>query len=207
MLKRVAAGALIGWAAIVGLAWWLASERIALCGKSWEATTSCVIRATAARDSALIWGLSIGLAAAIIFALILARRYGWGSWRPSSDQIELRSVRPADPNSRSIIGNKRSVLWIFATVALLFAAIGIWQVNRRNAIAAAESTINIDESLTTEYVADNDVAAAVEADIASTWKAAEAAYAANAAEGAEPTCEELRLVARENNLGVISCGE
>jgi hypothetical protein len=151
MIKRVAAGAFVSWAGIIGLAWWLAARRIEICGDAYYNKT-CVIRATAARDSALIWGLSIGLAAAIIFALILARRHGWGSWRPSSDQIELRPVRPSDANSRPFLGNKRSALWMSVSFALFIVALGIWQGSRSYAAAEGANTISVDETLTTENV-------------------------------------------------------
>lgn len=64
-MKWIIGGAVTGWAGIVWLAWTLADKRIALC----EYEMPCIVRATAARDATLIWGLGIGLAAAVAFAL------------------------------------------------------------------------------------------------------------------------------------------
>jgi hypothetical protein len=70
-MKRAALYGLFGWSGIVGLGWWLADRRIELC--RYSSGYTCELRATAARDDVLIWGLAIALAAILLFAA--AARY------------------------------------------------------------------------------------------------------------------------------------
>jgi hypothetical protein len=70
-MKRIAIGGLVGWSGIVALAWWLADRRIELC--RYSSGYTCELRATAARDDVLIWGLTVALAAILLFAA--AARY------------------------------------------------------------------------------------------------------------------------------------
>jgi len=56
------------WTGIVGLAWWLADRRIALCE-----TANCEVRATGDRDFALLAGLTVLLVAAMAVAFVRGR--------------------------------------------------------------------------------------------------------------------------------------
>lgn len=93
MVKRILAGACVGWAAIVGLAWWLAHMRIELCHKaSYSAEANCAVRATAARDHVLTSGLTVALVGAV------AATVAWSVVRPrNADRqavIQPRSIPP-----------------------------------------------------------------------------------------------------------------
>jgi len=57
-MRLIAIGGLAAWAGIVALAWWLADARIDICGFE---KTDCELRATAARDAVLIWGLIVSV--------------------------------------------------------------------------------------------------------------------------------------------------
>lgn len=75
-MRRIVTLGLIGWAGIVGLSWWLADRRVALCGYD---ETACKVRATAARDTVLTSGLTAALALILIVAawtLVTRRRTG-----------------------------------------------------------------------------------------------------------------------------------
>ncbi len=67
-MKRIAIAASVGWAAILGLAWYLANARIRLCEYG---ATNCIVRTTAARDSTLVYGLSIGLIVGVMTAILV----------------------------------------------------------------------------------------------------------------------------------------
>ena len=81
MGKWIIGGALAGWAAIIGLAYRLASARIDLC----DYEKACIIRATAVRDNVLITGLIVALVGLIVLMLVLARRTGrLNGWVPAN---------------------------------------------------------------------------------------------------------------------------
>jgi hypothetical protein len=100
MTKRIIAlVALIGWAAITALAWYLADARIDLCAPRRDASYAreCILAATAARDTLLIICLSVGLGLSLLALLAsaaaTARRFrGPSSWSPASpaDRPRLR---------------------------------------------------------------------------------------------------------------------
>ena len=125
MILRVAKVAVCGWAGIVSLAWWLANERITIC----ESTDDrCIIAATAMRDSSLVWGLSIGLAGALVFALILARRGGASRYRAPAGQVELRAVGQSQHFSQPT-DKRRLRQWFFAAVVIAGIALASWRIS------------------------------------------------------------------------------
>lgn len=73
----------LAWAAIIGLAWRLADQRILLCrgddgyGNLVAATPACIIQATASRDMLLVGGLIVALIASVA-SLLMARYYRRG---------------------------------------------------------------------------------------------------------------------------------
>ena len=75
---------LSAWGGIVGLSWWLAAARIAICQRAgtYTAEANCMVRATAARDNVLTIGLTVALVVAVVTALVWIRRttstYGIG---------------------------------------------------------------------------------------------------------------------------------
>lgn len=94
-MKRILGFGLAGWAAIVGLAWWLADRRIALCGYD---ESGCKLRATAARDTVLTSGLTVALVvavAALTWIVIFSRQGGrdqQSGWTAGS-QLKLAHLR------------------------------------------------------------------------------------------------------------------
>lgn len=98
MVKRIVAGASIGWAGVVGLSWWLAHLRIDICGKaSSSSATNCAVRATSARDDVLTSGLTV-----VLVGTILAS-FAWSAVRArqGGGQAMIR-VRPSQPPRRPI---------------------------------------------------------------------------------------------------------
>ena len=77
-MNRIAIGALAGWSAIVGLAWWLADRRIDVCLYSDE---RCKPALLAARDNVLIHGLTVALVGIVGLTL----------WAPRSRRRWVRS--------------------------------------------------------------------------------------------------------------------
>lgn len=74
MPRIIVTMAALGWAAILGLAWWLADSRIELCNYR----QACIIDATETRDNVLVIGLAIGLAIALfIVARMVRNRADW----------------------------------------------------------------------------------------------------------------------------------
>lgn len=89
--KQIALGALSGWSAIVGLAWWLARARIDYCPSG--DFSRCRMRQIAASDSILIGGLTVALAGAIVMAVILRMRDGRLDHTFQPDNRGLKQVR------------------------------------------------------------------------------------------------------------------
>lgn len=71
MGSRIIGAGLLGWGAIIALAWWLADRRIEICDYVDE---PCRIATTADRDFVLAFGLSVALAVIVGAALVHARR-------------------------------------------------------------------------------------------------------------------------------------
>ncbi|MCL6684468.1 hypothetical protein [Sphingomonas alba] len=137
--------ALMGWAGIVALSWWLAERRIEICDDS----ASCVIRATAARDNALIWGLIIALVGAVLFSLLCSRQGAPGSTWKAHGQAYLLPLGRAAPRFRQAI-RRRPRFWIGAAIALLVAAVGLWTLIRSDEAGQAENVMNVDDTMMIE---------------------------------------------------------
>lgn len=93
-MKRIITLGLIGWTAIVALAWWLADRRIGAC--RYDSGGACELRATAARDIVLTGGLTVALVALLLVgtaAELIRRRRG---------NIEQGIVVPKPPRLRSL---------------------------------------------------------------------------------------------------------
>ena len=72
-MKRLAIVLAVGWAALVELAYVLADRRIAICtpfGDAHLQDITCTLRATAARDATLIWGIGLALVAIAVLLVI-----------------------------------------------------------------------------------------------------------------------------------------
>lgn len=87
-MRRILSAAIVGWAAIVALAWWLANGRIAICYATEDA---CKLRATATRDDILVRGLGFALAALLLF--FVARAITTGSRHTSERLVGIHSPR------------------------------------------------------------------------------------------------------------------
>lgn len=163
MMKRIVAGASVGWAGVVGLTWWLAHLRIEICSAaSSSAEANCAVRATAARDDVLTSGLTVALVAAILAALawsMLKARHGGG-------RMAL-SVRPAPPSPRivesvtasltaSFIGlsrPQRALLLLSMFGALAAPALLLWAAT--DAARPAASIVAVNSADNYEFAADN----------------------------------------------------
>lgn len=95
MGKRIVALALVGWGAIVALAWYLANKRIQLCPYDtygpYEKDSACVIRIIAQRD----YILTVGLTVALVFLILSTVAWAFGKqairnvWRAQSQSRVL----------------------------------------------------------------------------------------------------------------------
>lgn len=157
MLKRVAVIAFVGWAGILALAWWLADRRIAFCHDtdSYTAQANCLVRATAARDSALILGLSVGLVGAILLSLVATRFSSRSDRFARGAQITIGGAKR--DSLRAHLRNMKPGWWAAAALAMVLGA-SVW-MSAQYSPAAEPNLINVDESLTTENVTVDDARA------------------------------------------------
>lgn len=132
-MRRIAAFGLIGWAGIVGLSWYLANERLHHC-YNWQFDDSpCIMRALAARDSTLVYGLSIGLAVAIVLATLAwlgatvrARREIGEPWNAGAQIDPTRNRNIWQPAARVFSLRLRRFGWpILAGSATLCALLAV----------------------------------------------------------------------------------
>lgn len=131
MLKFIMASALIGWGAILSLAWWLANSRIAICSYA----DACVLRATATRDHILTNGLTVSLIGAVVLAiawpaikaeyknrLALVRT---APPRPASEPLKMAG-RPKLPLVRWGVRSPQARLALTALVGMCLATGLLW---------------------------------------------------------------------------------
>jgi len=116
-VRRIVTLGLTGWAGIVGLSWWLADRRVALCGYD---ETACKVRATAARDTVLTSGLTVALALILIVAawsVLTRRRTGpiEGTLFPKMQPIE--TARREAVRLAQVIRPSRGMLALVLAVA------------------------------------------------------------------------------------------
>ena len=139
-MRRIALYGLAGWSGIVALAWWLADSRIEICRHSSGYT--CELRATAARDEGLFWGLAVALVAILLFAV--AARYA--HFR-SSGEVFPRPARALEPHDRETFAARaRGVARAMArapaqAVARRVGGKVIWVTSRRALFAATAAMI------------------------------------------------------------------
>jgi len=149
-VKRPLLTAITGWAGIVALAWWLADRRIGICSgisiySAEVSHTNCIARATAARDSILIYGLSIGLVAAIVLSVALHSGTPLRQWldRISRDQRPRTINMPVgDPKAGPTRGNIVALLLLGAIggAALIYVVISIGSQPSTTEQIAAEAS-------------------------------------------------------------------
>jgi hypothetical protein len=120
MVGRILALGLLGWSGIIALAWWLADQRIALCGYGEH---SCVVRATGTRDFVLVSGLTVTLVVTIAAALLWARRgrpfsFNWS--KKPGDRASLDASSTSNSLGKgSVLALKASLLLVLGLIALL----------------------------------------------------------------------------------------
>ena len=132
MTRRIVTVALLAWAGIIALAWWLAQARIDIC----RYDPPCVIRTTAARDYVLIAGLIAVFGAFLIAALIGLRKDYWPKIevRNGERASEARNATNALRTTSSAVGriasgvNRRPLFRFFTTVVfgMVLAAGLLW---------------------------------------------------------------------------------
>lgn len=216
MVKRILARACIGWLYIVGLAWWLADQRIALCSPDYISGPTrgpCLVQATAARDLVLTVGLTVALVAAIVAAAagsVIRARNGDRHISILPRSSPPGGERPMNWAGKSITAAKRYLprtldSKLFWMALMAFVVVGIGLLTQRSAALADKHSDyeNIQQNLESQAANLDAAAAAAEASgtVPSTDGSSEedttSAYVdeapfadADAKPGAEPAADE-----------------